>query len=306
MLISGLQSILFAINIDNSSLNVPTKVQQPISTTTAKTSASGHEISKSSFLSIDTGSAREPTTHEHQATPPAATFATFDRFKKSNSTNSMHSNVHSSAGNVRRVRKNNVVLENESEQTSSTKRVIAVGKESPPSQASPTLVSPSRSLGSGGGGSNFNAIIESSFEFNVDELNAESVKPLLSEGGGNSLKSVSADKLSSPKEFNILTNPINYNQNKKEETSIGEQAVAAGAANLREVKSEESSGNERSSSPEKIDDDIYSSSIRSGRFKSTVVNASSDNLIPLSPKIFKNPSVVQNSNSADAISSKCI
>ncbi len=244
-------------------------------------SASNQEVSRSA-LSIDTSD------HSIDANANDADAERNKLKKKSNSTNSMISSVHSSASstssNVRRIKKHNVVLENELDQNSPRKNTQITSY-------SPTLISPTRSLGGASSGGNFNAIIENSFEFNVDadELSNEPVKPILGASG--------SEGSSVAKEFNILTNPINYNQNKKEEKSAGEPESI-----VTETKSEESSGNESSTSPDKVEHDIYSSSVRSAGFKPASVSARSVNLIPLSPQSFKNRSVLQNTNSGDTIS----
>lgn len=72
MLLSGLQSILFAINLDNPNLNIPTKLNQPKQTS----SAASAELSSASSppIRIASGAAPNTTSAKTKSSPMSSSF----------------------------------------------------------------------------------------------------------------------------------------------------------------------------------------------------------------------------------------
>ena len=301
MLISGLQSILFAINIDNPNLNIPAKIQQPSTAAVSSRKTENNPISsnklenihdelKSSIslsVEIESNMARTSAEENSSYTGKKGELSGSlieSKMKKKSSSNSASNSSSTNNSVTRKVRKNNVVLENEIDTT----QTQATTTKSCTLQKTPILAqdSPTRSSSSLRSATN----LENAFEFNLS-----------TEEGKAELK---PDPV---KEFIILTNPIKYNPKKeKEKTLAAENGL-----------SEESSENESLSSPEKVEDiygtssnptDTYNSSSRA-KFLAGSVNTTPTNVCNLIPIISGSGGARAGgsvNNQIDALSSKVI
>jgi hypothetical protein len=268
MLVSGLQSVLFAINIDNPSLNIPNKLQSINTSSTSKTSINYNaEEADNQFTPPITIDSSSVIRKESQISDCSSTSYTN---KNDNSTRTKKSSTASGTGtsNNRKVKKNNIVLDGGEEDGSGKTDKKLLSK-------SPT-VTPTSSLTQIKKSGTISGI---EFEFDQEETTTQTFDRINPSADTNNLKSVTSSPLLRKKEFSILENPINYTkqQSQQEVTTPTKKAELNNSNILMNDDLHNGSPIEATTSPS-TPDNKQETDIYSDKFNPMTIT----NLIPIS------------------------